>query len=145
MNQRRVLNKLLGNLRTMMEKCANKKYLTECVNVIYAWTRDGDDADKKKKLEIIRNLGGDLKTDLEHHTAYRHAHTIYPHHIPTSYTHTMQDRRIARPRGAGKVPQRGQQEGIFPLWETGVGVKPPIPRGAVDQVRTHPHGHIPVH
>jgi hypothetical protein len=79
-NQRRVLNKLLGNLRTMMEMVSNKTFLASCVGVIYAWVREGDTTDKKNKLAIIRNLGGDLETDLEQHTAYRHVHTICPHH-----------------------------------------------------------------
>jgi hypothetical protein len=87
LRQRRVLSKILGNLRTMMEKVANKLYLTTCIGTIYGWVREGDLADKRKKLAIIRELGGDLSTDLEQHTAYRHVHIIYPHHIPTPYAH----------------------------------------------------------
>ena len=88
-NQRRVLNKLLGNYRGMMERVSNRLFLTSCVGTLYAWVREGDDEDKKNKLAIFRNLGGDLESDLEHYTAYRYVYILYTHHMSTLYAHII--------------------------------------------------------
>ena len=68
--QPRVLSKLLGNMRTKMEKLANRTHLLARLGTIHAWVRQ-DPQLKVQKLELIRNLGGNLENDLEQETAYR--------------------------------------------------------------------------
>ena len=70
-NEHRVLDKILGNMKSKFERLGNRVYLQECAGGMHAWLREGSDEEKTKKMELLRSMGGDLKTDLEKHVGYR--------------------------------------------------------------------------
>ena len=70
-NEHKVLDKILGNMKSKFERLGNRKYLQECAGGMHAWLREGSDEEKTKKKELLRSMGGDLKTDLEKHVGYR--------------------------------------------------------------------------
>ncbi len=76
LNKNEILEKILGNMKTKFERLANRKHLMKCAGVLHAWVREGSDADKKIKLELFRNLGGDFQSDMSQHMAYRIVQTL---------------------------------------------------------------------
>ena len=67
----KLLNRIMGNVKTKFEKLQNTNHLVRSVSVLHAWVHTGPPADVKHKVALYRNLGGAMDTDEAREMAFR--------------------------------------------------------------------------